>query len=159
MSYDNPNSKEVYVFPSSAFGATTESRAIRGPKGKTGRVVDIRTYLTADAVGTTTVPEINVGSAASTPGSLKTEYARHRIGTTAVAGNLATGTPYRARALAQAAPAVPTSGPPTLNDFPGHVALETARIPADTTVFITRVAGVGGTPAGTGVTEVEVWWD
>lgn len=159
MSYDNPSKKEVYLFPSSAFGAATESRKFLGPKGKKGLVHDIRTYLTADAVGTTTVPEITVGSAASAPGALLTEYARHRLGTTAILGNTAAGTPYRARALAAAAPGNPGGTPPTLSDFAGHVALETAYIPADTPFFITRVVGVGGTPAGTGITEVEVWFD
>ncbi|MET4187614.1 hypothetical protein ABIB86_000437 [Bradyrhizobium sp. JR1.7] len=157
MSYDNPI-KRTYVFPSSAFGATTESRAIKGPAGKVGIVRDIRTYITADMVGTTTVPEINVGSAASVVGTLKTEYARHRLGTTAILGNTAAGTPYSARDLAASAPGTTGGVPPALSDFAGHVALETAPIPKDTTVFITRVAGAGGTPAGTGITEVDIEW-
>lgn len=159
MSYDMPAAKETYVFPSSAFGATTESRKLIGPKGKKGRVVDIRTYLTADAVGTTTVPEITVGSAASDAGALFTEYARHRLGTTAVLGNTAAGTPYRARNLAIAAPGNPGGLPPALSDFAGHVQLETASIPADTAFFISRVKGAGGVPAGTGLTEVDIVWD
>lgn len=159
MSYDNPAKKETYLFPSSAFGATTESRKVLGPKGKKGLVKDIRTYVTADMVGTTTVPEINVGSAASVPGTLLTEYARHRLGTTAILGNTAAGTPYRARALAATAQGNTGGIPPALSDFSGHVALETAYIPADTAFFITRVAGVGGTPAGTGITEVDIEWD
>jgi hypothetical protein len=159
MSYDNPSKRETYVFPSSAFGATTESRAILGPKGKKGTVRDIRTYITADMVGTTTVPEINVGSAASVVGTLKTEYARHRLGTTAILGNTAAGTPYRARALCDAAQGSTGGAAPALSDFAGHVALETAKIPADTVVYITRVAGSGGTPAGTGITEVDIDWD
>lgn len=158
MSYDNPKT-ETYFFPSSAFGATTESRKILGPKGKKGLVRDIRTYLTADCVGTTTVPEINVGSAASVVGTLKTEYARHRLGTTAILGNTAAGTPYRARALTENAAGRTGGSPPALNDFTGHVALETAYIPADTAFFITRVAGSGGSPAGTGITEVDIDWD
>jgi hypothetical protein len=156
--YDNPK-KETYVFPSSAFGATTESRKLLGPKGKKGLVRDIRTYLTADCVGTTTVPEINVGSAASTAGgTLYTEYARHRLGTSATAGNTAAGTPYRARALCEAGANNPGGAAPTLSDFSNHIKLETDFIPADTAFFITRVAGVGGTPAGTGITEVEIDW-
>ena len=157
MSYDVPQ-KETYVFPSTAFGATTESRKILGPNGKKGVVRDIRTYLSADAVGTTTVPEINVGSAASVPGTLLTEYARHRLGTTAILGNTAAGTPYRARVLTATAQGNTGGIPPALSDFAGHVALETSFIPADTAFFITRVAGVGGTPAGTGVTEVDIDW-
>lgn len=159
MSYDNPAKKETYVFPSSAFGATTESRAIKGPKGKKGLVKDIRTYISADMVGTTTVPEITVGSAASDAGALFTEYARHRLGTAVGTGNTAAGTPYRARALAEAAAGNPGGAPPALSDFAGHVQLETARIPADTVVYISRVKGAGGTPAGTGITEVDIEWD
>lgn len=155
--YDRPQ-KETYVFPSSAFGATTESRAILGPKGMKGLVRDIRTYISADMVGTTTVPEINVGSAASVVGTLKTEYARHRLGTTAILGNTAAGTPYRARALTATAQGNTGGIPLVLNDYAGHVALETAPIPADTVVYITRVAGSGGTPAGTGITEVDIDW-
>ncbi|MCA1458094.1 hypothetical protein I6F35_33715 [Bradyrhizobium sp. BRP22] len=158
MGYDTPK-REVYLFPSSAFGATTESRKILGPKGKKGLVRDIRTYLTADCIGTTSVPEINVGSAASTAGgTLYTEYARHRLGTTATAGNTAANTPYRARALAEGGANNPGGTPLVLSDFAGHVQLETAFIPADTAFFITRVQGVGGVPAGTGTTEVEIDW-
>lgn len=154
MSYDNPSRRETYVFPSSAFGATTESRKILGPKGKKGTVRDIRTYITADMVGTTTVPEIDVGA---TAGSF--EYARHRLGTTAILGNTAAGTPYRASALCATAQGNTGGIPPALSDFAGHVALETAKIPADTVFFITRTAGVGGVPAGTGITEVDIDWD
>lgn len=159
MSYDNPAKKETYVFPSSAFGATTESRAIKGPAGKKGLVKDIRTYLSADCVGTTTVPEITVGSAASDAGALFTEYARHRLGTTAILGNTAAATPYRARALCENAAGRTGGAPPALSDFTAHVQLETARIPADTVVYISRVKGAGGSPAGTGITEVDIEWD
>jgi hypothetical protein len=152
MSYDVPQ-KETYVFPSSAFGATTESRKFLSPKGKTGYVKDIRTYLSADCVGTTTVPEINVGTASG-----DVTYARHRLGTTAILGNTAAGTPYRARALTAAGAGNTGGTPPVLNDYTGHVALETARIPADTVFVISRIAGVGGTPAGTGITEIDIEW-
>lgn len=154
MSYDNPSKRETYVFPSSAFGATTENRKILSPSGKKGTVRDIRTYVTADMVGTTTVPEINVGATAGS-----SEYARHRLGTTAILGNTAAGTPYRARALALGAAGFTGGSAPSLTDFAGHVLLEIAKIPADTVFFITRTAGVGGTPAGTGITEVDIDWD
>lgn len=151
-SYDVPI-REEYFFPSSAFGATTETQTLQGPPGKKGLVKDIITDLSADCVGTTTVPEIDVGTSSG-----DTTYARHRLGTTATAGNTAAATPYRAKSLAQNAPGRTGSSPPTLNDYAGHVALETARIPADTAFVITRKAGVGGTPAGTGRTIVIVEW-
>lgn len=155
MSYDKPHRRERYVLPSSAYGATAGDLIIKGPKGKTGLVKDIIVHLTANAVGTTTVPELNVGatSGAST-------YARFRLGTTAILGYLAASTPFRARALAEAGAAFAAGGiAPILSDFAGHVALETARIPADTAVFITGVIGVGGTPAGTYSAEIDIDWD
>jgi hypothetical protein len=152
MSYDNPQ-REEYFFPSSAFGATTEIQTLKGPLGKVGLVRDIITDLSADAVGTTTVPEIDVGTASG-----DFTYARHRLGTSAIAGNTAAGTPYRAAALAASQPGNTGGVPPALNDFPGHVALETVRIPKDTAFVITRKAGVGGVPAGTGRTIVIVDW-
>lgn len=145
MGYDTPTT-ETYFFPSSAFGATTETQTHKGPKGKVGLVIDIETDLTADCVGTTTVPEINVGTASG-----DFTYARHRLGTTATAGNTAAATPHRASSLA-------AGSPPVKSDFTGHVALETARIPADTAFVITRLAGVGGTPAGTGRSFVKIKW-
>ena len=45
-----------------------------------------------------------------------------------------------------------------LSDFTDHVKLETALIPADTVVYISRIKGAGGVPAGTGKTEVEIDW-
>jgi len=152
MSYDTPQ-REEYFLPSSAFGATTETQTLIGPPGKKGLVRDIITDLSADAVGTTTVPEINVGNASG-----DYSYARHRLGTSATAGNTAAGTPYRARQLTQNAQGRTGGTPPVLSDFAGHVALETAYIPADTAFVVTRKAGVGGTPAGTGRTIVIVDW-
>jgi hypothetical protein len=146
--YHNPE-REVIYFPSSAFGATTESKKLLGPRGKKGVVRDIVTILTADAVGTTTVPEINVGTAAGL-----FEYARHRLGTSATAGNTAAGSPYRAQPLVGGNGDVPK----TLSDFAGHISLETALLPADTAFVITRKAGTGGTPAGTGETWVTIDW-
>lgn len=159
MSYDKPYSRETITFPAAAFGAATVSRRILGPRGKSGTVRDVRYYPTADAVGTTSVPEITVGSAASTAGgALFTEYARFRLGTSAVAGYAAASGPYRARALAATGPH--TGGvPPFLSDFASHVQLETAKIPANTVAVITLVAGVGGSPAGTGTVEVDIDWD
>lgn len=150
MSYDNPQ-REVYQIPSSAFGAANEAVAFKGPPGKTGIVRDMTAEITADMVGTATVPEIRVGNAAQ-----DFSYARWRLGTTAILGNTAAGTPYRAKSLI-AGPGNTGGVPPVLNDFAGHVALETARLPADTAFFISGTAGVG-TPAGTARREVIIDW-
>lgn len=147
MAYDTPE-REVILLPSSAYGATTGSLKIQGPKGKTGIVRDIEFIPTADCVGTTTVPEIAVGA---TQGAA--EYARFRLGTAIGTGYTSAQGTRRARTLTTGNPV-----PPTLSDFASHVQLETARIPADTNVFISGVAGVGGTPAGTFSALVTIDW-
>jgi len=147
VSYENPIS-ERFTLPSAAYGATTASQKIRGPKGKIGYVRDITVIPTADMVGTTTVPEVAVGA---TQGAA--EYARFRLGTAVGTGYTAAQGVRRARPLATT-----TTTPPTLTDFAAHVQLETARIPADTDVFVSGVQGVGGTPAGTFVAYVDVEW-
>ena len=54
------------------FGADGEAKsyAFIGPPGKKGLVRDIEVRITEDMVGTTTVPEVNVGDAAAGLGSL-----------------------------------------------------------------------------------------
>lgn len=146
MSYDTPV-KERFVLPSAAYGATTASQKVRGPKGLKGLVRDIVVIPTADCVGTTTVPEVAVGAA-----SAGNDYARFRLGT-------AVGTGYTsAQGVRRASFLTGTAQPRSLTDFAGHVELEKALIPADTDVFITGVQGAGGTPAGTFVAYVDIEW-
>lgn len=152
MAYNTPQT-EVYYFPSSAYGATTASKTLKGPAGQKGLVRDIIVLLSADNVGTTTVPEVTVGSAAGL-----VEYARFRLGTTATAGYAAANSPFRARALTATAQGNTGGIPPALSDYAGHVALETASIPADTAFVISGKAGVGGTPAGTFEAYVRIDW-
>lgn len=149
MHYHNPE-RIAYESATGAFGATTASKSYIGPKGKKGLVRDIEVFLTADAVGTTTVPEVTVGATAGA-----TEYARWRLGTTATAGITAASTPKRASSLV-----TEDNGerPLVSLDFSGHVSLETDFIPADTGFVISGKAGVGGTPAGTGYHIVYIDW-
>jgi hypothetical protein len=154
MSYDLPTRREVYYLPSGTYGATTASKTIVGPAGKRGTVRDILMIPSADNVGTTTVPEITVGASA---GAI--EYARFRLGTTAILGYTAAAGPRRARSLVDNAQGRTGTPPPVLSDFVGHVALETAKIPADTAFVISGKAGVGGTPAGTFEAYVTIDWD
>lgn len=149
--YDVPV-RRSYVIPSGAFGATTAATAFQGPAGRTGYVRDISVEVSADMVGTTTVPEVNVGTASG-----DSTYARFRLGTTAILGYLAANTPFVAGALI-GGPGNTGGVPRTLSDYAGHIQLETARIPANTPFFITGKAGVGGTPAGTARFEVEIDW-
>lgn len=152
MPYNDPI-RVTYAIPSSAFGATTVATSFQGPTGKTGYVREINAEITATMVGTTSVPEIDVGTASG-----DFTYARFRLGTTAIAGYANTASPLNASYLVSKAPGNTGGVPRALNDYTGHIALETARLPADTPFFITGTAGVGGTPAGTGRYEVVIDW-
>ena len=146
QSFANPQTIP-YESATGAFGATTASRSYIGPRGRKGLVRDIEVFLTADAIGTTTVPEVTVGTAAG-----DTTYARYRLGTAPAAGLPAAATPQRARSLVTGSGAAQTA-----TDFPNHVELEKTFIPADTAFVISGKAGVG-TPAGTGTHRVEIDW-
>jgi hypothetical protein len=164
--YDQPH-RERYTIPAWAFGGGTLSKVLRGPPGKKGLVRDILTTVTTAMVGTTTVPEIRVGSAAS-----DNSNARFRLGTSATAG-YGTGE-FRARSLTETAQGRTGSKARQLEDFTGHVALEGndgsgtvanaadangfAFLAADTDFYITGVAGTGGAPAGTADVYVDVDW-
>jgi hypothetical protein len=153
MAYDTPQ-KVRYDLAGGVivqFGAAGETIAyqFKGPPGKKGLVRDIEIQITETMVGTTTVPEIVVGATSSA-----TEYARFRLGTSAISGYATSTAVRRARTLA----APNSTGKYTLTDFTGHVLLETDYIPADTIFFITLIEGVGGTPAGAGNVWVEVDW-
>lgn len=148
--YDDTVIRERYTFPSSAFGATTVNQTWVGPKGRKGIVRDISVYITASMVGTTTVPEVTVGTA-----SAAVEYARFRLGTSATSGY--TNSPAVRRATQVAG----NSGNGTnvvLEDFTGHVKLGTDYIPADTAFVMSTVAGTGGSPAGTGIVQIDIDW-
>ena len=148
------------------FGADGEAKSYEfiGPKGKKGLVRDIEIEITEDMVGTTTVPEIGVGDAASDLGSLDNEYARFRLGSTAILGYTTTFTatnPLRASSLVQGNPNTP--GAATLpgrqsTRYSEHVVLEKAYIPADTPFFISLVPGSGGSETGAGRPRVYIDW-
>lgn len=164
--YDTPH-RERYTLPGFSFGGGTASKKLKGPPGKKGIVRDILATVTTAMVGTATVPELLVGSAAS-----DNSFARFRLGTTAIAGYAAGD--YRARSLTQNAQGRTGSKARQLEDFAGHVALEgndgtgvvaTASdangflmIPADSDFFITGLAGTGGVPAGAADVYVDIDW-
>lgn len=166
MSYDEPQ-RERYTLLAAAFGGTKVTRTFQGPPGKKGLVRDIVTDVTTAMVGTTSVPEIRVGSADS-----DNSFARFLMGTSATAGYAAGE--YRARSLCEKAQGRTGSKAMQLNDFAHHIALEGndgsgtvadaadangfAFLPADTAFFITGVAGVGGVPAGTADIFVDIEW-
>lgn len=164
--YDNPGA-ERYAILGGTFSAIF-NRTFQGPPGRKGFVRDIVLCVTTTIVGTTSVPEIRVGSVLS-----DNSFARFMLGTTAVAGYAAGS--VRARSLCQNAQGRTGGNAAMLNDFAGHICLEgnnglgsvaipvTAtdagvglnflQIPADTAFFITGVAAVG---AAAGVADIYV---
>ena len=139
---------EVLTFPAQAFGNATKLFNYVGPKGREGHVEDIVADISADMVGTTAVPEVDVGTASG-----DTSYARYRLGAAAGTGYTA------AQGIRRAQQEAWTGNPPiALSDFAGHVALNTARIPKDTAFVITLKAGTGGAPAGTASVYVVIKW-
>lgn len=145
------------------FGADGEAKSYTfiGPKGKKGLVRDIEVRITEDMVGTTTVPEVGVGDAASDLGSLDNEYGRFRLGSAIGTGYTAAGTPIiRASSLVQSVNEVGAATNPGKQStrYSEHVALEKAFIPADTAFFISLVPGSGGTETGAGMVAVEIDW-
>lgn len=95
-----------------AWAGTGTSRWIIGPRGKVGFVRDLIVEVTTSMVGTTTVPELQVGISSG-----DFTYGRYRLGT-ATATGYSTG-PHRASCEAW------TGNPPrTLADFTGHVVLD-----------------------------------
>lgn len=146
------------------FGADGEAKSYTfiGPQGKKGLVRDIEVRITEDMVGTTTVPEVGVGDAASDLGSLDNEYARFRLGSAIGTGYTATGTPI-VRASSLVNTGVNEPGATTLpgrqsTRYSEHVVLEKAFIPADTAFFISLVPGSGGSETGAGMVAVEIDW-
>ena len=137
---------EVICLPNQNFGNSTLTFNYIGPKGREGHVEDIVADITTAMVGTTAVPEIDVGTSSG-----DTSYARYRLGTAA-------GTGY-GTGVKRAQQEAWTGNPPiTLSDFAGHVALNTARIPKDSACVLTLKAGTGGAPAGVAHVYVIIKW-
>jgi len=164
MSYAHPI-REVYTFNDASFGATSVTHNIIGPKGCVGFVRDIMVDVQTSLVGTTTVPEIDVGTSSG-----DFTYGRYRLGMNATTG-------YGVGVHRASQEAITGNPPRMLNDFTGHVVLDggpltsrgiaggswstnvpAGRIPADTPFVITSKAGTGGVPAGGGTVSVMIEW-
>jgi hypothetical protein len=94
------------------FGATTVTHYIVGPKGKVGFVRDLLVDVTTSLVGTTAVPEVDVGISSG-----DSTYGRYRLGT-------ATSTGYNVGTYRAGTEAWVGNPPRTLADFTGHVILD-----------------------------------
>jgi len=168
MSYELVGAfRERYMVPAYTYTATA-AKTLQGPPGRKGLVRDILANVTTTLVGTTSVPEVRVGTASS-----DNSFARFLLGTTATAG-YATGI-FRARSLCQAAQNRFGNFPTRLADFANHIFLEGNNtsgsatlpgtsdgqtfvfLPADTAFFITNVTGVGSA-AGVADIYVDIDW-
>jgi hypothetical protein len=137
--YDTRPDVETISLINQSFNLTPTFNYV-GPRGKRGLVTDIIADITTGMVGTTSVPEIDVGTAAG-----DASYARYRLGAAAGSGY---GTGIKRATQDIATLGTPQVPPPAAADFPGHVALETAYITKDIPFVVTLKAGTGGTPAG-----------
>lgn len=112
MAYENAD-LQVYDWGQDAtFGATTVTHLISGVQGKVGFVRDIECDVTTSLVGTTTVPEIQIGIS-----SADATYGRYRLGPTASAG-------YPTGKFQASNEAITGNPPRTLADYTGHVVLD-----------------------------------
>jgi hypothetical protein len=128
---------------------------LKGPPGKKGLVKDILVSVSTTLVGTTTVPEVNVGTARATPvRSLPSMPASVSAPPRRLGYDTTTGAALRARSLATT---ITSTGKPTLTDYTAHILLETDYIPKDTAFFISLVKGVGSA-AGAGDVYVFIDW-
>jgi hypothetical protein len=132
MAYEHPN-RHLYMFPAKDFTGAAAVYAVRGPKGKTGRLIDYGVQNTSVAFvdGSSTHPQVQVGNAstANAYGAVLTVLPGLNDGasvlTTAGVEEDETGFPVRTT----------------------YITL--AELPADTPIRITTVQATGGSPAGT----------
>lgn len=112
MAYAQPDVELFSWAEDATFGATGVTHQIMGPKGKVGYVRDLMVDVTTALVGTTTVPEIQVGISSG-----DFTFGRYRLGSTA---SLGYGTGFF-----RASDELITGNPPRVaTDFAGHVVLD-----------------------------------
>lgn len=112
MAYQDSDVELYQWGADSTFGGTSVTHWIVGPRGKVGFVRDIMVDITTSLVGTTSVPEIDVGFSAG-----DATYGRYRLGT-----NISTG---YAVGHYRASQELWTGNPPrALADYAGHVVLD-----------------------------------
>lgn len=112
MAYDISD-VELYQWGQDAtFGGTSVTHWITGPRGKVGFVRDVLVDITTSLVGTTTVPEIDIGFSAG-----DSTYGRYRLGTTAGVG-------YNVGSYRASEELITGNPPRTLADYTGHVVLD-----------------------------------
>ncbi len=115
MSYETSDIRDYQWGQDATFGATTVTHYIVGPKGKVGFVRDISVDVTTSLVGTTTVPEIDVGISSG-----DFTFGRYRLGTAASGANAA----YAVGPHSASQEAITGNPPRALADYAGHVVLD-----------------------------------
>jgi hypothetical protein len=112
MAYDVSDVELFQWGPDSTFGSASVTHFIVGPRGKVGFVRDIMVDITTSLVGTTAVPEIDVGFSVG-----DSTFGRYRLGT-------ATGTGYAVGAYRASNELITGNPPRALADYTGHVILD-----------------------------------
>lgn len=131
MAYDKSDIEE-WSYTDATFGGTSVVHYVIGPKGKVGFVRDIIVDVTTSLVGTTTVPEIDVGISSG-----DATFGRYRLGSTAILG-YGVG-PHRA----SCDPGITGNPPRTAADYTGHVVLDGGPLDANFRVPAGRIPQSG----------------
>lgn len=131
-------------------GTTAKSRVIKGPKGKSGRIIDVVIDCDVAFVGTTTPTIVRIENGESI-NVLGTTYAAQTFNFATVTAGTA-GTPLSTTTCARA-----SDGGLAPSDTVAGI-LYAHELPADTAISMNVVAGVGGTVAGNGTAHLLVAW-
>lgn len=131
MSYELAQNQE-YTYIDATLGATSVVHYIVGPRGKVGFVRDISVDVAVALVGTTTVPEIDVGISSG-----DATFGRYRLGSTAILG-YGVG-PHRA----STEPDVTGNPPRTGAVYAGHVVLDGGPLDSNNRVPLGRIPQSG----------------
>jgi hypothetical protein len=120
MSYDtgpgpSGRAEEYGPWGAEAFGASSITHQIIGPRGCVGFVRDMMVEVTASMVGTTTVPEIQVGISSG-----DFTYGRYRLGSSASLGYFL----GMHRAATEQLSVALTNAGRQVSDYAGHVVLD-----------------------------------
>ena len=127
---------------------TAATRAIRGPKGLTGRVQDIVLDASVNFAATTTPGAVVVETLAAA--ATQVVYAACDTGTAAAPLTTITS------AAASVGGVTPSRTVTATGTNAGI--LFNHELPANTAIRVSTIAGVGGTPAGVGEAHITIGW-
>jgi hypothetical protein len=145
-SYANPT---IITYSIPVSETTAATRAIRGPVGKSGRVLDIIVDASVNFAATTTP----AGVVVETLASAGTQIVYAAVDTGVAGAPLTTITSIAASANNVS----PPSRTVTANGSNQGILL-VHELPADTPIRVSTIAGTGGTPAGVGEAHITIGW-